>query len=190
MNSVRLFCDRVVVLEKGEIAFDGKPDDAIAYYLEQEEKKKSQIKKKSQKPPKPFYGDIYHNEAKITDVRCKWHKTSYRLHETMILNFSFRIHHTPKNLVIGIPVWNGDGDLITSFNSDFDKITFTTGDGFIRGQLQVRCMFNPGEYLSVIAVVDNGEFLYRNTIERFDVLPKERVFGCVTFVHEWKITND
>jgi ABC-type polysaccharide/polyol phosphate transport system ATPase subunit len=37
MNSVRLFCDKVIVLEKGRLTFNGKPDDAIAYYLEQEE---------------------------------------------------------------------------------------------------------------------------------------------------------
>jgi ABC-type polysaccharide/polyol phosphate transport system ATPase subunit len=190
MNSVRLFCDRVIVLEKGRLTFNGKPDDAIAYYLEQEEKKKSQLKEKSQKPSKPFYGDLFHNDTKISDVYCQWDKKSYHLHEMMTLNFSFYLHQPPKNLVIGIPVWNSEGDMITSFNSDCDKISFTTHQGTIRGKLHVKCMFNPGEYISVIAIVDNGEFLYRNTNQNFTVLPKERVFGFVTLVHEWKIEHE
>jgi hypothetical protein len=108
----------------------------------------------------------------------------------MTLNFSFYLHQPPKNLVIGIPVWNSEGDMITSFNSDCDKISFTTHQGTIRGKLHVKCMFNPGEYISVIAIVDNGEFLYRNTNQNFTVLPKERVFGFVTLVHEWKIEHE
>jgi ABC-type polysaccharide/polyol phosphate transport system ATPase subunit len=190
MNSVRLFCDKVIVLEKGRLTFNGKPDDAIAYYLEQEEKKKSQLKEKSQKPSKPFYGDLFHNDTKISDVYCQWDKKSYHLHEMMTLNFSFYLHQPPKNLVIGIPVWNSEGDMITSFNSDCDKISFTTHQGTIRGKLHVKCMFNPSEYISVIAIVDNGEFLYRNTNQNFTVLPKERVFGFVTLVHEWKIEHE
>jgi len=187
MNSVRLFCDRVIVLEKGNLAFNGEPDDAIKYYLEQEEKKKSKLKEKSIKTKalKPFYGDLFHNEEKISGVSHIWDQEYYELGETMKLTFSFQLKYNPKNLVIGIPIWNSDGDMITAFNSDFHKLDFNIVEGTLKGELFTRCSFNPGEYISVIAIVDGSEFLYRELNSSFIVKQRERVFGFVTLEHKW-----
>ena len=84
MNSVRLFCDRVIVLEKGKLAYAGSPDDAIQYYLEQEEEKKLQMRETAAtQQQKPFYGDIFHNEEKVSAIQHRWDKETYRLEETM-----------------------------------------------------------------------------------------------------------
>lgn len=188
MNSVRLFCDRVVVLEKGNLAFNGKPDDAIKYYLEQEENKKTKMKEKSIST-KPFYGDVFHNEEKISDVKHSWDKAFYSLEDEMILSFSFRLHFTPKNLIIGVPIWDNRGNLITAFNSDYNKISIDTTQTIISGTLMTKCIFNPGEFVSVIAIVDGNEFIYRDLNNNFTVGQKERVFGFVSVKHEWKINE-
>ena len=190
MNSVRLFCDRVVVLEKGNISFNGKPDDAIAYYLEQEEKKKTKLKDKSKKPVKPFYGDLFHNEEKIINVKHSWNKKSYSLGDEMLLEFSFKLNFKPKNLIIGLPIWNTDGNLITAINSDYDKIQVFENSFSISGILRVECVFNPNEYTSVIAIVDGSEYLYREIISNFKVNNRERIFGIVTLPHKWSIENE
>ncbi len=189
MNSVRLFCDRVIVLEKGNLAFNGKPDDAIKYYLEQEEKKKSELKKKEIKTKlaKVFYGDLFDNKDKIIDVNALWNKEKYKLHETMLLTFSFKLLYTPKQLIIGIPIWKDDSTMITALNSDSDNIDIQVKDNLVSGSLKVSCMFNPDSYTSVIAIVDQGEFLYRQLLNSFSVLPKERTFGLVTLEHNWSI---
>ena len=190
MNSVRLFCNRVIVLEKGNLAYEGNPDDAIQYYLEQEEEKKLQMRETAAtQQQKPFYGDIFHNEEKVSAIQHRWDKETYRLEETMKLHFSFKLHYEPKNLIIGIPVWNSEGDLITAFNSDYAKISFIPRDGVVEGELELKCMFNPGEYITAVAIMDNGEFLYRNITQPFNVFQRERVFGFVTLEHKWEIHN-
>jgi len=187
MNSVRLFCDRVIVLDKGNLAFNGKSDDAIAYYLEQEEKKKNKLKEKSKKPVKSFHGDLFHNEEKIKNTKHIWDKESYTLNDEMILDFSFTLKYIPKKLIVGVPVWDKDRILITSFNTDYDRLEINIKGNSIVGKLKTKCVFNPGEYSSVIAIVDGSEFLYRNLNNDFMVKDKERVFGFVSLEHEWKI---
>lgn len=187
MNSVRLFCDRVIVLEKGTLAFNGKPDDAIKYYLEQEEKRKNKLKDKSMslKPAKPFYGDLFHNEEKITNVKHSWDKEIYSLEEDVKLKFSFELKFKPKNLIIGIPIWNDSDTLITSFNTDYNKVNVFDDKYVVSGSLSTKCVFNPGAYSSVLVIVDGSEFLYRNLNSKFKVKNKERVFGHVSLFHEW-----
>lgn len=189
MNSVRLFCDNVMVLEKGKKAFYGKAEDGIKYYLDQEDKKKQKtISNKEKKAEmKPFYGDLFHNEEKIVNVQHKWSKESYELEEEMVLEFSFELKCNPKNLIIGIPIWNDLGNNITSFNTDYKNLKLFNGNRKISGKLRFKCFFNPNSYHSVFVVVDGNEFLYRQLNSKFYVQNKERVFGYVTLPHEWEI---
>ena len=189
MNSVRLFCDRVIMLEKGKLVYDGEPDEVIEYYLsQQEQNNKIKLNLKKNKTNKhSFLGDLYHNESKITNLQHKWNKNSYQLNELMIFSFSFDLKYKPRNLVIGLPIWNQKGDLITSFNSDYNKIELYQNEKKISGKLYTNCVFNPNEYISVIAIVDGSEFLYRELNKQFEVVNRERVFGFVSLDHEWKI---
>jgi len=184
MNSVRLFCDRVIVLEKGNLAYNGNPDNAIKYYLEQEENKKNELKEKPIST-KPFYGDLFQNQKKISDIQHSWDNEAYSLEETMTLHFSFKLNYNPKNLIIGIPIWDNNGNMVTSFNSDYDKFIFDTKNQVIKGKLTTQCMLNPNEYHSVIAIIDGNEYLYRQLNPGFSILNKERVFGFVTLPHIW-----
>lgn len=183
MNSVRLFCDNVIVLEKGEKAFYGKAEDGIKYYLEQEDKKKKNIKTTT----KSFYGDLFHNREKIINVKHNWNKEKYQLEEEMILDFSFELTYEPKNLIIGLPIWDELGNYITSFNTDYDNIKLFDKKYKISGQFRTNCYFNPNDYSSVFVIVDCNEFLYRNLNNKFSVINKERVFGYVTLPHKWDL---
>jgi hypothetical protein len=105
----------------------------------------------------------------------------------MVLDFSFTLNYTPKNLIIGIPVWDTTGNMITAFNSDYDKLKITIHDGTVTGKLLTQCVFNPNDYYSIISIVDGGEFLYRQLNHPFSVEQKERVFGFVSLQHTWSI---
>jgi len=191
MNSVRLFCDNVLVLEKGERAFLGKADDGIKYYLEQEEKKKAELKKKEKtKDIKPFYGDIFHNENKIINIKHKWDKEIYALDEKMTLEFSFELKYKPKNLIIGVPIWDENGNFITSFNTDYYKIRIFQGHYSITGNLHFNCFFNPNNYFSMLVIVDGSEYLYRMLNTNFNIKNQERVFGFVTVKHNWSFNSE
>ena len=180
MNDIRMFCDRVLVMEKGHAVFCGDKEKAIELYLSSQEQGKPVI------PAKPFYGDIFHNSDKITDVTHTFDKDAYRLGEPMRFEFSFRLLFTPKNLIIGLPLYNSSGVLITSFNTDHAGFTFDKVSNIIKGSLTTECIFNPDSYLSVMAVVDGSEFLYRDLNPQFTVLQQERVFGFVTPSQTWE----
>ncbi len=180
MNDVRMFCDRVLVLNKGRAVFCGDREEAIELYLSSQETPKAFI------PQKPFYGDIFRNNDKIADVTHTFSKEIYRLGDTIRFDFSFRLLFSPKNLIIGLPVYNSTGTLITSFNSDHAKFAFSCESNIIRGSLTAPCIFNPDSYISVMAVVDGSEFLYRDLNPDFSVMPQERVFGFVTPPQTWE----
>jgi hypothetical protein len=105
----------------------------------------------------------------------------------MVLDFSFTLNYTPKNLIIGIPVWDTTGNMITAFNTDHYKVKVYTNSFLITGKLITNCSFNPSEYTSIIAIVDGSEYLYRQTVNNFKVKQKERIFGFVTLPHIWEI---
>ncbi len=179
MNNIRMFCDRAIVLEKGCLSFDGDPEGAIKYYLDRQNNRREKSVNRS------FYGQVFHNENKISQVKALWHKKMYRLNEKMVLEFSFHLKYKPRNLIIGIPLWSAAGNFVTSFNTDSSDIEICVEDGVVRGKLLVDCVFNPGEYVSVISIVDGSEFLHRGLNNGFSVAPKERLYGCVTLPHEW-----
>lgn len=182
MNDIRMFCDSVVVLDKGKNTFTGNVNDGISHYLQQEDK--INVKNNTNRLNDCF-GNIFHNEDKISNVRHEWNKSKYDLDEEMILNFSFKLNFPPKNLIIGLPIWDSNGNNITSFNSDYNSIELFDGKYKVSGSFKTKCYFNPNEYGSVFVVVDGSEFLYRSRNNNFLVSKKERVFGYVTLPHEW-----
>ncbi len=190
MNDVKMFCDTVLVLEKGQKAFHGNVDEGIKYYLEKKEKEEKPIQTNNKEPAtKPFYGDLFHNQEKINNIRHTWHKQIYKLEEEMTLYFSFELKYHPKNLIIGLPVWDQLGNIITSFNSDYYSVKIFNGRYKIEGQFKTHCYFNPNTYSSVFVVTDGSEFLYRNLNSNFSVANKERVFGYITLPHKWEISR-
>jgi len=193
MNSVRLFCDSVLVLEKGKKTFYGKADDGIKYYLEQEEKKKLELKKKEKNQDiKPFYGDLFHNEEKISDVKFTWldnnenEISSANLNEKISLKISFDLFYTPNDLVIGIPFWTENGDFITGVSTEMTQYSIDIKGGKCEVVCQFSNIFNPGKYISIISINDGAENLVRtlnNTFESKNTTT--RYFGFVTVNHKW-----
>ena len=192
MNSIRLFCDRVIVLETGKLVFDGKPVDAVSYYLEKEEQRKKLLRKKSgsTSPIKDFYGDLFHNKEKIYDIKFSWNKKTYKINEEMILSFSFKLPYKPINLVIGVPIWDKSGNMITGVATDMKEIKINaSSDGIYYGTLTLKNIFNPGKYVNVLSIFDAGEALFRQTAEFETTINKYRFFGAITPEYSWHINE-
>lgn len=200
MNTVSLFCEKAIVLEKGKIVFEGKTDDAIKYYLDEVEtngKKKNETIK--EKIVKPFYGDLYNNLNKIKNVEHYWADKDYNRiasAETgddinLVIRFEL-LTKTKRNLVIGVPIWNQNGVLITGLATDYDKIELK-GDQFKQYEIILNfndLAFNPNEYIAIIAIVDGVEFLYRGLNDPLTVTNYRRNFGFVTANHKWVINYE
>ncbi|MDB1122433.1 hypothetical protein [Vibrio algarum] len=163
----------------------GAVEQGIEYYLSKEDKLGKEQKNKTDS----YFGNMFHNEYKINQIRHQWNKDTYSLEDDMILDFSFELTFEPKKLIIGIPIWDKVGNSITSFNSDYKCTKIFNGNYKVSGQFKTKCYFNPNQYGSVFVVVDGSEFIYRDRNEDFLVSNKERVFGYVTLPHEW-IVNE
>lgn len=191
MRDITLFCDRAFVLDKGKVSFAGKPDEAVKFYLEEvedKEKKQKKPERSEEGAVKSFCGPLFHNENKIVDVVHNWVDSSGNIAESVkhgssiTLDFSFRLLYSPKNLVVGIPIWDKGGNYITAINTDVAGVKVKPDrKGIVRGRLSIdNVIFNSGEYISVIAIVDGMEFLYRQLLDKFSVKDMPRQFGFVT----------
>ena len=190
MNSIRLFCDRAIVLEKGNLVFNGKSKDAVSYYLQKEEGKKNKLREKANpiSQIKNFYGDLFYNKGKIYDVKFSWNKSKYKKNDEMILDFSFKLYYKPINLIIGVPIWDEVGNMITSISTDIKEIIINPSDnGLYSGRLILNNIINPGKYVNVLSIYDGQEALYRQTSKFETTNNKTRFFGYVTPEHNWHI---
>ncbi len=199
MNSVRLFCDNVLVLEKGKKAFFGKAEDGIKYYLEEEEKKKQELKKKEvAKPIKPFYGDIFCNKNKIIDIEYYWINKSYekitkaKTGDRIGIYIKFKLNYEPINLVIGLPIWDINGNYVTGISSEMDNFKISINKlGFYEVYFIFDNIFNPGRFINVVSITDKSETLYRNINSELEVFTtKARYFGFIDIPHVWKVSCD
>jgi len=188
MNDVRAFCDRVLVLNHGLVAYEGCPDDAVRYYLEEEV-----IKPKKQcsqgLDEQSFYGEQFYNKNKIKIINGSWDGTtkSMKIHEAVKFSFRFQLLFNPRRLVVGVPIWNvNTGELVTSLLSDFAGENFTCDKaGVYEGFVDFDCCLNPGMYLASLNIRDGGEFLYRQKYIKFSVVDERRVFGAFTHKSNW-----
>jgi teichoic acid transport system ATP-binding protein len=191
MNSVRQFCDRVLVIEKGNLAFDGNPQDAVKYYLESHETKKDNIRKTARSivQRKDFYGEIFDNKKKISNVQFKFNNQSYDRHKKMVLNFSFELKFKPHNLIIGLPIWDENGNMVTALATDACNISIDSINNIYNGKLILENIFNPGEYVFVLSIYDGQEAIYRNIGNFKSNMHEYRHFGLVTPNCVWEINE-
>ncbi len=199
MGTVSLICDRVIVLNKGVVSFEGETDDAIKYYTAIVEDKDKNIKKqilKNNKDIKPFYGDLFYNKKKIHNVSHCWADKNLEKIEhaatgdevNIIVKFQLKTKPI-KQLTVGIPIWDKNGNYITGIASDMDNIKLRR-DKYNYYNIILKfseLIFNPNEYISVIAIHDGLEFYYRGLNDILSVTNHKRYFGFVTATHDWII---
>jgi len=188
MNAVRHFCDNAIVLESGRVGFRGNADDAVEYYVEQQEKRKALIKEERQQSIKPFFGDLFQNGGKVRVFSHGWQQSeSTRIHAPIRFEFEFELKCDPRNLIIGVPIWSVETrELVTSVVSDFSDVPIIVRDGRCKGSIEVICQLNPGAYLSSFNIRDGVEYLYRQLNEEFVVTDHRRTFGHFTQESSWR----
>lgn len=200
IRDITLFCNRAVVLDKGTIAFEGTPDDAAQFYLDEveiRERKQKRPPKEDREPAattgRSFCGDLFQDDAKISDIKHCWIDAdgtptdSVRNGTKVSLQFSFRLHCSPKNLIIGVPIWDKAGNYITGVSTDMSSEQIRIGrDGTVSGRFIMEpLVFNPGEYVSVLSIHDNLQFFYRGLNDLLHVEPMAKHFGYVTVPARW-----
>jgi ABC-type polysaccharide/polyol phosphate transport system ATPase subunit len=190
MADIKLFCDRVIVLNKGRLLYEGAPEDAINVYEELKNPEGLAQEERRSKILEPQF----HNDSFIDQVKHYWCDangqpiTQIRSGDTLYLKVSFKVRHRPRNPIIGVPVWTEDGAYVTGFSTELQEEKIDVDKNKMETFLlkAPNLSFNPGVYLSNLAISDGPEFLYRGGNTALTVLPrKNRHWGVVTLPHTW-----
>jgi len=197
MSSIKQFCDRVIVLERGCVAFIGPPDEAIDYYETSQTSMPSGVNNTKEKRRSDIVGPQLSNEKEVELFDHYWSDkdgnpiTEIKSHDDLYFRARFTLHRSPKNLILGIPVWTENGEYVTGFSIEFND----TKNNIVVGEESVwifeapAIAFNPGNYISVFGVMDGLEFLYRGENSPLTVNKRgqNRCFGMVTLPHHWQL---
>jgi len=185
MNTVRMVCDRVIVVDKGGVVCDGDSVSGISCYLERQMERTAAHPSDLSTAGPGVLGQFFWNKQKIANVTHEWSSETYQLGETMELSFSYELKVVPHRLIIGVPIWNESGFCVTALNSDQAGFSTEEVSGAIKGRVKMACHLNSGRYESVLTIVDGNEVLYRQRMPLFRVADKERLFGFVTLPQTW-----
>lgn len=193
MNDVRQICDRVIVLDRGSVLFHGAPQKAIDLYLDLANKGASGPRRLDE-PTLNFYGELFHNSERIEVAKHGWcdeNGAPKKQFDTWLpaqFRTRFKLTKQPRRLEVGVSIWSKDGARVASIATDMsdeDIFDYSALEHEIVLQLP-QMSLNPGAYVSTVAIVDNGEALFRGLNHDFVVHNKKRNNGCFTPVHTWR----
>lgn len=183
-EQIARFCDRVILLEKGLITYDGQTREGLQAYS----------RNSSAPTGSALTGEQMLDKQSIADVQIRWQDAGghpvdqIELWGDAYLWISFTLLRTVRQLVIGIPFYTETGDVVGSINSELKPLPVTVAPGqrlTMRARLP-RIGFNPGIYTAVLAVVDGTVYLCRKpagAIEITSSMPLK--WGTVTPSFEW-----
>ena len=191
MGDVAKFCDRVFVLHKGRVYFEGPPAEAIEVY----EALDQGVPSKDVPPQlEKAMGPTYENTNVISNVEHFWCNAegkaieSVRFDEKLQLRIKFKSLIDIRNLIIGIPVWAVTTQYVTGLSTQITSDTFDVQAGDeVDLMVEVEAGFvNPGVVKSMLAIVDGPEFLFRRGNPDLVILSaRHPTWGVVTVPHKW-----
>tara|TARA_Y100001960_G_scaffold131366_1_gene139626 strand:- start:926 stop:2074 length:1149 start_codon:yes stop_codon:yes gene_type:complete len=190
LADIKVFCDEAIVLNQGEVAFFGDPSEAVELYEKMQFPE--QITALEQK--RQILQPQYFNEAKLSELTAIWSDcngeeiSKIKYGSDLFLRIKFTVNYVPRNLIIGVPVWTETGDYVTGFSTDRDGSGVPVPeDGQVEMILKIPDIsFNPGVYISNLAIHDGLEFLCRMEHNPIEITSGPKwYFGSVTMKYSW-----
>jgi ABC-type polysaccharide/polyol phosphate transport system ATPase subunit len=189
MGDVSRFCDRVIVLHKGRAVFAGAANEAIAFY-------RSLDRDSSPAEPgsKPVMPEPIIRPDVVDDLSFKWLGTcgkdnsEFAEGDPIRLRVSFTVRYKPHNLIVGVPIYDLDGNVISGFATDAIGVVLNVDAGDrVELEMTASSAFNSGRYRAGIGITDGTEFLNMHELSNLVVRADGRkTWGTVTLPYQWK----
>ena len=188
LSTIKMFCDRCLVLQKSKLVFDGSTAEALQYYLE--------TSKDSNLPNaenKNFMGPEFNNAKKVKFIKCEILDLGMQAVDTVdsltdfIISLQIQFVSKPENLILGIPFWDSAQEFKTAINSDvLNPQFYIDQNNLLRLKIKVNNSFNAGQYYWAIAVQDGVEYLHREHLRSFSIKNSNpRLMGDFQLPHQW-----
>ncbi|MEZ5996626.1 MAG: ABC transporter ATP-binding protein [Hyphomonadaceae bacterium] len=190
MGDVSRFCDRVIVLHKGEIAFQGSPDDAIAFY-----KTLEQNSEPAKPASKPLIPDTVDRPDLVDGLSFAWGDAEGTGKNEIIegmpvgAKITFNVHYEPRNLIVGVPIYDMEGAVLAGFATDANGVTLrpAAGDRVDLELFVPDSVLNPGRFRVAIGITDGTEFLLMRELPNLIIRPNGRKsWGVASIPHTWR----
>ena len=187
MKDIKAFCDRAILLDEGEVACEGEPDEVVKAYENLVQPPKLERHKKQANILEPQF----HNRDAIKNIEHYWCDvdgrpiTNIQSGDDLYLKAIFEIGYKPRNLILGIPVWTEEGIYVTGFSSETQAKRPEAIPGIVNEYLLKvpNLGFNPGIYVSNLGITDGPEFLYRGKNLLLTVVKKDGPHWGVVSMH-------
>lgn len=195
LNDIKQFCNKTIVLSGGEIKYFGDNETAIKIYLNSENQNFSN----KEKLRKNILSPQFFNETEVKSLNSMWVNSagketeSFEFKESINLKLNVNFFSKPRNLIVGIPIWNSDGVLVTGLTTPRDGKGLPIGDD-LKISLQFtldHSILSPGIYYANVAIHDGIEYLARLETNNFEITNERQIdyWGVCTPPYNWKKTN-
>lgn len=190
MVDIKRFCDRTIVLSKGRVVFEGESSEAVDYYesmRDQEVDEDARI----EGVLRPWF----ENESALADLEHYWCTEDgtpveeIATGDPLYFHAAFTLTHSPRHLVMGVPVWTDTGHYVTGFSTEVGDERFEVVSGErVVFRLEVPSVaFNPGTYISNFGLTDGPEFITRAPNPPLRVTTNRKAhWGVVSLPHRWR----
>jgi len=191
MTDVVRFCERAIVMNRGEMIFIGQPEEAIKIY------ESIEAARPIASGPVRVIPDDVENSELISDFSAAWAGASG---ETLLctsgsqarLHISFSLKYAPRRLVVGVPLYDQAGNVVTGFSTEIGGRDLNFSAGVHHLELTIPNLpLNPGTYRAAIGIVDGQEFVYMRMIGDIRITAREPLYwGLFTTQYSWKKKGD
>ncbi len=174
MAAVKSLCTRGLVLENGEITYEGRPSDAVAYYLNGNSESLNHYN----------FGDSKKNERlKLHGItifaKGKRKETNLDEYDELTIETKITIYPTENNLHLTYVLKDETGlSLFTITNANSD-VPLEVGDCYLRCYLP-EGFLNIGTYFLDIYIIENSKntIFHQSDIMSFSIQEGERPLGA------------
>jgi len=198
LAEVARFCDRVVVLERGRVAFDGEPEAGLACYrrMMEAEADAPWPDRAADSDSPPFLEPLFRDDARVAALDLAWlddadRPTSVRpFGAPLMLRLRATLRAPAAALSVGVPLFAPDGTRLTALASDaaHDACAVPARSTVTVTLKLPEPRLNPGPWYGVAVLHDGPGTLVRQALPPLTITDgPSRHWGHVTPAAHWTL---
>ena len=187
MGPIRDFCERAILLEAGQVAFNGDANEAANLY--EMSMKDGGEDVSATAVESAATGPSLLNDNTVDILAAKWILETQGEKHDPIFQAKIRIVRPVNDPKLGLLIYDEKGNAIVSLSDPNNaKIKEIRKGEFDLDVTLLKLRLNPGQYPTILTVRDGAELVYRNNIATLSI-PQigGRPWGIVQTANRWEI---
>lgn len=191
-QAMKMFCERGIVLDHGEVKYDGEIDGAFMEYRAHNRNTSSMAGEELDEIVRSgFFGEEY-SSSDITRCLVEIKNGAGEVSSTLscgeLATIDFEFYGVPNGAKVhlGLPIWDLEGNLIAAVNSNSQNKYYECINNRVAGNVSFRVPFIQGPLVIGIAVHEGQRYLIRKILFLISILSENpRDFGMIKIESKW-----